>query len=375
MHPTTPRLEIHPERMAHNLRVVTGQCAEHGVSVAAVTKVMGAHPAVLSAIAGSAAAMVADSRISNLQRIASAGLGLPTMLLRPVGPGSAADVVRWADYSLNSSVTTIRALSEAAVAGETTHRIVLMVDVGDLREGIWPDRVAGVIKQVARLPHIEVAGLGTNLACYGGVAPTPENLAVLVEVRNQCRTATGLPLDLLSGGNSSNLPLMAAGQMPPQINQLRIGEAIWLGRNVLDRTPWPGARQDTVRVVAEVVELERKPSVPLGPIGQDAFGGHPVCVDRGVRRRAICNIGRQDIAADALTPQDPGIIVLGASSDHLILDVEDAVGPVQVGCELGFWPSYGGLLSASTSPYVWKVAVADHGATAPATRQWHRATA
>lgn len=355
----TPRLEIHPDRMAHNARAVVGQCAGYGVSVAPVTKVMSVHPAMLAAIAGSGATMVADSRIGNLQRIASAGLGLPTMLLRPVGPGSAADVVRWADYSLNSSVATIRALSDAAVAAGVTHRVVVMVDVGDLREGIWPDRAVDVVGQVARLPHLEVAGLGTNLACYGGVAPSPENLAVLVAVRDQCRAATGLPLDLLSGGNSSNLPLMASGRMPSEINQLRIGEAIWLGRNVLDRTPWPGTRQDTVRLVAEVVEVERKPSVPLGPVGQDAFGGHPRCVDRGVRRRAICNLGRQDVAPDALTPQDPGVIVLGASSDHLILDVEDATEPVQVGSELGFWPSYGGLLAASTSPYVWKVAMAE----------------
>jgi predicted amino acid racemase len=124
---------------------------------------------------------------------------------------------------------------------------------------------------------------------------------------------------------------------------------------VLDRNPWPGTRQDTIRVVAEVVEVERKPSVPIGLRGQDAFGSTTEFIDRGIRKRAICNIGRQDVVVDGITPEDPGIIVLGGSSDHLVLDVEEAVNQVHLGDEIGFFPSYGSLLAATTSPYVQKV--------------------
>jgi predicted amino acid racemase len=180
-------------------------------------------------------------------------------------------------------------------------------------------------------------------------------MQLLVDLRQTCREATGLPLDLLSGGNSANLPLLASGRLPPQVNHLRIGETITLGRNVLDRTPWPGTRQDTLRVVAEVIEVERKPSVPIGASGPDAFGGHTVFVDRGIRTRAICNLGRQDILVDGITPEDPGILVLGGSSDHLILDVQDAAERVRTGAEIGFFPSYGSLLAATTSPSVQKV--------------------
>ena len=131
-------------------------------------------------------------------------------------------------------------------------------------------------------------------------------MQLLVDLRDACREATDLPLDVISGGNSANLPLLASGGMPEEINHFRIGEAITLGRNVLDRTPWPGTRQDTIRVVAEVVEVERKPSLPLGRRGQDAFGENIEFVDRGVRKRAICNVGRQDIVVNGLTPEDPG---------------------------------------------------------------------
>ena len=93
--------------------------------------------------------------------------------------------------------------------------------------------------------------------------------------------------------------------MPKEINHFRIGEAILLGRNVIDRSPWPGTRHDTFRLVAEVVELESKPHAHRRP-GQDAFGDTRAFEDRGVRRRAICNLGRQDFVVDGIEPEIPG---------------------------------------------------------------------
>jgi predicted amino acid racemase len=162
---------------------------------------------------------------------------------------------------------------------------------------------------------------------------------------------------VLTGGNSANLPLLVRGEMPGAINQLRVGESIQLGRNVIDRSPFPNTRQDTYRLVAEIIELEQKPSIPIGDIGQDAFGNMPHFIDRGIRRRAICNLGRQDVVIDNLTPEDSGIIVLGGSSDHLLVDVEEAGSPLQVGSEIVFRPGYGALLAASTSDYVQKAVI------------------
>lgn len=353
----TPRLEIYTHRIEANTRSVVNLCHSHGVQVACVTKVMCAHPAVVRALEAGGADMIADSRLTNLQSMANTGMDLPLLLLRLPTPSRAADVVRCAEYSLNSSIETIELLSEAAQFLKTQHRIIIMVDVGDLREGVWPDRAVEVVRGAAKLPNIEVVGMGCNLACYGGVIPTTENMQMLVDIRDECRKATGLELNVLSGGNSANLPLLASGGMPKEINHFRIGEAILLGRNVIDRSPWPGTCQDTFRIVAEIVEVERKPSIPIGNRGQDAFGGYSDFVDRGIRRRAICNMGRQDVVVDGLMPEDPGIIVLGGSSDHLILDIEEANTEVEVGDEVAFYPGYGALLAASTSPYVQKVIV------------------
>ena len=357
----TPRLEIYPQRITSNARSVIALCRAHGAQVACVSKVTAAHPAVLRALKAGGADFLADSRLENLESIAREKLGLPTLLLRLPAPTQAAQVVRLADCSLNSSLETVAALSHAARQAGVRHQVMMMIDVGDLREGIWPDHAPQVLRAARDLPNIDIIGLGCNLACYGGVIPSEDNMRLLVQVRDACRDATGLPPGVLSGGNTANLPLLASGRMPKEINHFRLGESILLGRNALDRSAWPGTRQDTFRLLAEVIEVERKPSMPIGPRGQDAFGGETEFVDRGVRARAICNVGRQDVVVDGLAPEDPGIIVLGGSSDHLVLDVEEAQSPLRVGDEIAFYPTYGALLAASTSPYVEKVVIDQEG--------------
>ncbi|AKT51337.1 alanine racemase [Arsenicicoccus sp. oral taxon 190] len=356
----TPRLEIYPERITYNALSVVELGHQHGATVAGVAKVTCAHPAVVDALVAGGVDLIADSRIDNLRQTRERGIELPLMLLRISERSRAAEVVEYADISLNSSLITMEVLSDAAIAAGKRHQVILMVDVGDLREGVWPDRAVEVAFGAAQLRGIEVVGLGCNLACFGGVVPSEENMRLLVEVRDACRAATGLELPMLSGGNSASLPFLASGHMPPEINNFRMGESIILGRNVFDRSPWPGTRQDTVQLVVEVVELERKPSVPIGKRGQNAFGEEPAFEDRGTRLRAIFNVGRQDVIVDGLDPLDPNISILGASSDHLILDVEDMAGveSLRVGDEMAFYPDYAALLALSTSPYVEKVVVA-----------------
>ncbi|NLI79944.1 MAG: alanine/ornithine racemase family PLP-dependent enzyme [Candidatus Riflebacteria bacterium] len=353
----TPRLEIYQDRICDNARAIARLCHEHGAQLACVTKVSAAHPSVAEAMIQAGSDMLADSRVANLWALRGLGFRVPLMLLRLPAPSEAYEVVQAADYSLNSGLPTLRALSEAARAQRVVHKVILMIDVGDLREGVWPDRAVEVVKTARDLPNLEVAGLGCNLACYGGVIPSVENMLKLVQVRDLCRRETGLPLNLLSGGNSSGLPLLASGKMPKEINHFRVGEAILLGRNVIDRSPFPGTRQDTVIGVGQVIELERKPSIPIGDRGQDAFGGTTSFVDRGVRWRAICNLGRQDVVVDGIAPVDPRVIVLGGSSDHLLVDVEDVTPHLEVGGEIAFYPGYGALLALSTSPYVHKFVI------------------
>lgn len=352
-----PRVEISLDKIEENARAVVEMCGRRGIEVAGVTKVTCGHPEVARAMLRGGVRWIADSRLANLGRLRDAGISCETILLRAPMLHEAADAVRLADMSLISSMETARALGEAARARGVEHRVILMVDVGDLREGVLPDAAFDTAARVARVEGVRLYGIGTNVACYGGVVPTYENMSVLVRLRDRIRNDLGVDLEVISGGNSSALPLIAAGQVPQGINQLRIGESMLLGRDVTYRRPLPGMHLDAFVLAAEAIEVARKPSVPQGEIGQDAFGKVRTFRDRGIRRRAILACGRQDIDPEGLRPLESGIEVLGASSDHLILDVEDSDREIRVGDEVRFLMSYGCLLAAMTSPYVHKVVV------------------
>lgn len=296
------------------------------VAVAAVTKVTCGDPRVAHAMLAGGATALADSRLQNLERLRSAGLDVPMWLLRTPTPATAADTVRLADVSLNSEMETVRALDAAAAAAGRRHGIVLMIDLGDLREGIMPRELDEFLEATLALGHVDLVGVGTNLTCYGAIIPTPDNLGRLVQLAARAAQRAGRPL-LVSGGNSSSLDLAFDQGLPAGITNLRIGESILLGLSTITRDAIDSLHQDAFVLEAPVIECRLKPSMPTGETAQDAFGHIPLFADRGPRMRAICAIGRQDTVPEGLRPLEPGVEILGASSDHLILDVQGTEKP------------------------------------------------
>jgi predicted amino acid racemase len=349
-----PYVSIDVEKIAHNARIITRLCAQHGIAVTGVTKGTCGQPQVAQAMLRGGVTSIGESRLQNIHRLRTNGVRTSYMLLRLPPLSEVDEVVTGVDISLNSEVAVIAALSAAAVRRGLVHDIIIMVDLGDLREGVWPDDLLPFVRDIITLPGIRLVGLGTNLSCYGGVAPSVDNMQQLVDYARQIEATFGLQLRYISGGNSSALQLIAAGKMPPQVNHMRIGEGILLGRETVHRTPWPGTFQDAFLLHAEVIEEKAKPSVPIGETSQDAFGRKPVFVDQGEQQRALLNIGREDVDVSGLTPLDPRLSILGASSDHLILDVTAAGGSVRVGDTIAFTLNYSALLAAMTSPYVQK---------------------
>jgi len=229
-----------------------------------------------------------------------------------------------------------------------------MVDLGDLREGVWPDQLVPLVAWAQRLPGIRIAGVGANLACFGGVVPTEAIMQRLADLADEIEHRFGIRLKWVSGINSIGLELIASGRMPGRVNHARIGEAILLGRETIHRRPWPGTCQDAFTLYAEVLELKRKPWLPVGKRSEDAFGQQPIFEEHGEIMRALLNIGREDVDVDGIKPIDPGLLMLGASSGYLALDVTAAEGVIRVGDELAFSMNYSALLASMTSDYVKK---------------------
>ncbi|HHY37321.1 MAG TPA: alanine/ornithine racemase family PLP-dependent enzyme [Clostridia bacterium] len=357
-----PRLEIDLNVIEENTKYIVEKAKSRNAEIWGVTKGLGALPEVAFAMLRGGVAGIADSRLQNLKRLRSAGLSCPLLMLRIPMPGEVSELIRLADVSLNSEVSTIRLISAAVSStgpgrSHHTHGIFLMVDIGDLREGIWPEDLATIASAVRELKGIAVQGIATNLGCFGGVLPCHENMSLLCELAEIVEREADIPVTHISAGGTVTLPLLFEGRLPSRLDHFRIGEGILLGTAPSKRgsVPLPGARQDGVTVYAEVVEIKEKPSIPLGDRGPDAFGRIPEFLDKGTRKRAVLAIGRQDVEPEGLRPLLPGAEILGASSDHMILDVSDCDERVAVGDVIAFRPSYAAMLRAATSEYVTKV--------------------
>lgn len=358
---TTPRLEIDLDAIAHNARVLVDRLASKGIRVVGVTKAALGSPGVAAAMLRGGVAGLGDSRVENLARLRTAGVAAPLTLIRSPMLSQVEHVVRCADVSLNTEPVVLSALSAAAVRKRTRHAVVMMVELGDLREGVATEDVVDVAQFVVRLAGLRLAGLGTNLACQHGVSPDQRKMAELSHVVERVEASCGIELEVVSGGNSANLDWAFATEDVGRVDELRLGESILLGTEPLHRNPVEGLHTDAITLVAEVIEAKEKPSRPWGDVGQGAFGDPPPPrPGNGSVRQAILALGRQDVDPGGLTPPE-GITVLGMSSDHLVLDVGDH--EVVPGDELAFGLDYSALLRAMTSPFATKV---ERGAVPPA---------
>ena len=350
----TPYVGIDLDKIEHNARIITGLCESRGIRVTGVTKGVCGHPGVARAMLRGGVADIGDSRLENIRRMQDGGVQTRFTLLRLPALSQVGEVVESVAMSLNSELATLERLSRAAQARRQVHAVIIMVDLGDLREGLMPEDVVPVMAEACKLPGIVVRGLGSNLNCFAGLVPTTDNMNQLVSLAGEVRQACAIPLDLVSGLNSGGLDLISAGAVPAGINHARIGEAILLGRETIRRKPWPDTHQDAFVLHAEVLELTNKPSRPTGVRGQDAFGEVPEFADRGETPRALLNLGWADVDVEGIAPLDPGMTILGASSGYLALDVSAMGGNLRVGDEVAFSLNYSALLAAMSSEYVEK---------------------
>ena len=340
------RLRIDCHKIRKNAEAILALAAPHGIDVVGVTKACCGHPDVARAMLAGGVRTLADSQLSNIQRMRAAGIDVDMMLLRLPRISQVEAVVELAQVSLNSEVETVRALSRAAHARGVTHRVVLMIETGDRREGVMPEDALEAARAMMELPSIELIGVGANLACIGGVLPTQENTQRLIDIAEELEDALGFQFPIISGGHTSNLDLLVRDEMPARVNQLRVGEAMLLGVNSTTGNPIPCPHQDAFTAFVEVIELKTKPSMPEGEIAVDAFGRKPHWEDHGPRRRAILAVGEQYVRIAALRPKRPGVSIVGASSDHLVVDVTAADPPVALGDELAFDPAYAAVATA-----------------------------
>ena len=352
-----PQVEVDLEKLGHNARQIVRRCDELGIEVAGVIKGCTGLPACAAQFDEAGCSFIASSRLEQIELAIGYGIQKPMMLIRVPMLSEVEDVIRLTDISLNSDMTVLRALNREAGRQDKKHQVILMADLGDLREGFWEkeDLLSAALLTENELRNLELAGIATNLGCYGAIAATPDKLNELISLAERIEERIGRELQYIGGGATTSLPRILEGNMPRRINLLRIGEGILLAKDLRDLWGYDMSflHQDVFTLKAEVIEVRDKPSYPSGEIMVDAYGQRPRFKDRGTRKRALLALGKVDYAfPDMLLPRDIGVEVLGASSDHTILDVEEAEREFRVGDIVAFDLCYATIVYVTNSPNV-----------------------
>ncbi|MGE5678641.1 MAG: alanine racemase [Pseudomonadota bacterium] len=353
-----PVYEISASRLKSNACRIYEMCKANGIEPVGVVKGFSAIPAAAELFLEAGFKTLGDSRMKEIIRLKEANIDASMMLIRIPMQSEIRELVKYADSSLNSEMETIRLIDKEAKLQGKMHGVIIMVDLGDLREGYFDG--AETIRtacEVEQLENVELLGIGTNLGCYGSIKPSEKNLGELCQLAEVIEREIGRKLEIVSGGASTSLSLVVNGRMPKGINHLRIGEAIITAKDLpyLWDIEMPGIYRDPMVLKAQVIEVKKKPSYPVGEIFVDAFGNRPVYTDRGMRKRALLAVGNKDVGDyTKLVPRHEGITVIGSSSDHLILDIEDYKGDLRVGDVLEFDTFYAAMLFLCSSDCVRK---------------------
>lgn len=350
-----PALLIDRVKFRENATILREFFEKNEKSFHAVTKCFCAYEPMLEILAESGIKLMGDSRLENLARVRP--YAEHSLLLRIPMLSEVSEVVSVCDASLNSEWEVIGALSDAALTQNKRHGVILMIELGDRREGVMPEDAEEMIEQMMNLRGIRLVGLGANFNCYGGVIPDENKMKQLAQLAKRTEERYRIKLDYVSGGNSGNLWLMEEAKMPASVNHLRIGEALLLGRETSFGRRFQGLNQDVFTLRLETIECKRKPSTPDGRIGLNALGEEVTFEDKGMIRRAILALGAQDCNPDGLTPRTSGVEWLGSSSDHSIFDITNCSREIKVGDTLDFDLNYAALNKLFTSEYVHKYIV------------------
>jgi len=355
-----PLLEINLKKVYENVKSMVDLCMSQGIDIAGVVKGFNAIPEVVEQFANAGCTYIASSRLDQIIKLKKYGLDKPFMMIRIPMFSEIKELVEFAEVSLNSELETLNMIEEECEYQGKKHKVILMFDLGDLREGVFEQEEFVELAEYVEnhLENVELYGIGTNLGCYGSIMPSQENIGRLCNIAEIIESKINRRLDVISAGATSSLPLVIDGKMPKRVNNLRIGEGILLAEDLEKFWGYDmkHMHKDTFVLKAQVIEIKNKPTYPVGEVFIDAFGTKPTYEDSGIRKRALLAVGKQDFGLhDKLIPQKQGVKIIGSSSDHLIVDIQDCDIETKLGDILDFLMFYPPMMYLSENLSIPKV--------------------
>ncbi|MBN1300906.1 MAG: alanine racemase [Melioribacteraceae bacterium] len=355
-------LKVNTNIIIGNIRKLSSYLNQNNITWSLVTKILNGNRAILERILQDnsikSTHSVGDSRISNLKLIKQINPDIVTMYIKPPAVNLAKTIINYVDISLNTSYRTIKALNDEAGKAGKRHRVIVMIELGELREGILRENILSFYEEIFKLKNIVVEGIGTNLGCMYGVEPTYDKLIQLNLYKMLIEAKFNKSLNLVSAGSSITLPLINQQKIPVGVNHFRIGESAFMGVSPFDNKKFMNLSGNAFDFSAEVLEVEKKEYIPDGNIGDASIGSTANLQDvenNSTSYRAIVDFGELDVNAENIKPKDKNVKFFGTTSDMTVYDIGERSNKIKVGSQIHFNPNYMAVARLMNSKYVAKI--------------------
>ncbi|MEQ8583019.1 MAG: alanine/ornithine racemase family PLP-dependent enzyme [Marinoscillum sp.] len=351
-------LKLKRKSLQHNYQYIASRLDAEGIEWGVVSKLLCGTKNYIQELVDLGVREIHDSRVSNLKTVKQIDTGIQTVYIKPPAKKAIPSIIKYADVSFNTELSTIRLLSQEAGRQNKLHKIIIMIEMGDLREGVLGDQLLEFYGQIFQLPNITVVGLGTNLNCLYGVMPSQDKLIQLSLYKQLIEAKFNRKIEWVSGGTSVVFPLLLNRQLPKGINHFRIGEMLYFGNNLFTNKGVKGMKSDVFMLHAQIIELIEKPKVPSGDLATNPSGEQFEINEEDYGKtsyRAILDLGLLDISTDFLIPVEKGVKITGASSDMIVIDLGSTKRNYQVGDWVKFKLKYMGALGLLNSDYIDKI--------------------
>ena len=358
------KLKIYTDRIIRNIEKMNTIMEKHNKQWSLVTKILGGNKKALRSILTSDVIFnthsIGDSRVSNLKTIKNIDEHIVTMYLKPPAKSYIKEVIKYSDISLNTDYATIHALNEEASRQNKIHDIIIMIEMGELREGVVREKFLQFYEKVFELPNIEVIGVGTKLGCMYGIEPTYDKLIQLSLYEQLIEMRFDKNIQLVSGGSSISLPLLSKGKIPKRVNHLRIGEAIFLGTTPLTNKKFSNLSTNAFEFLGNIIEFEKKETSPDGIVGNGNVGNAEIDNENNSfnkEYKALIDFGLVDVDNSYLIPKDKDINFLGTTSDLTVYSLGKNKRKYKTGKTMAFKPNYMAVAQLMNSQYISKIII------------------
>jgi len=352
-------IKLYKRKLEENYAFLNAIFKPRDIQWGVVSKVLCGNILYLKEIIALGVREIHDSRISNLKKVKSLDPGIQTVYIKPPAERNIENIVRYADVSFNTEIYTIQLLSKEAQKQNKTHKIIIMIEMGDLREGVLGEELLSFYREILSMPNIEIRGIGTNLNCLSGVMPTQDKLIQLSLYKQLIEAKFSIKIPWVSGGTSVAIPLILKNARPMAVNHFRIGDALFFGKDLFTGKTIEGMHNDVFKMYSQIIEITEKSNIPSGEIGENVAGNTfsiNEMEDLGTTSlRAILDIGLLDMQPQYIEPEDSEITIIDASSDMMVVDISNSKNKYKIGDFVSFKIEYMGGLYLLNSNYIEKI--------------------